>query len=181
MSSSPHVPPVTSVSPASAPVPGAAPAPPERPGRAQRPLWFALQGWRRRVVFVSCYEGLAIVCSSIGLAQMSGDGLGHAGVMGLASSAIAVLWNLIFNTLFERWEARQVVRGRSFRRRAAHALGFEGGLLLTFVPLFAWWFEVSLWQSLVMDVGLLVFFLLYTLVFNWVFDRLFGLPAGAAP
>jgi len=146
------------------------------------PAWLTpLQGWRRRVVYVSCYEGLAIVCTSIGLAQMSGDGLGHAGVMGLASSAIAVIWNLAFNALFERWEARQTRRGRGFARRVAHAVGFEGGLLLTFVPLFAWWFEVSLWQSFLMDLGLLVFFLIYTFGFNWAFDRLFGLPAAAAP
>lgn len=165
----------------STPLPPSSPTVPTVAPRAPRAGWVVLQGWRRRLVFVSCYEGLAIVCSSWGLAQMSGDGLGHAGVMGVASSAIAVLWNLVFNALFERWEARQAVRGRSFARRAAHAVGFEGGLLLFFVPLFAWWFEVSLWQSLVMDVGLLVFFLLYTLVFNWVFDRLFGLPASAAP
>ena len=29
-----------------------------------------------------------------------------------------------------------------------------------------------------MDLGLLVFFLVYTFVFTWTFDRLFGLPAG---
>lgn len=145
-----------------------------------RPWLFSLQGWRRRVLFVSLYEAIAIAFSSWGLAEMSGDGLAHAGVMGLAASAIAILWNLVFNALFERWEARQAVRGRSFARRAAHAIGFEGGLLLYFVPLFAWWFEVSLWQSLVMDLGLLVFFLVYTFVFNWCFDRVFGLPGSAA-
>jgi uncharacterized membrane protein len=41
--------------------------------------------------------------------------------------------------LFERW-ARQAVRGRSLRRRVAHAIGFEGGSVFTLVPLFAWWF-----------------------------------------
>ena len=145
-----------------------------------RPWLFALQGWRRRVLFVSLYEAIAIAFSSWGLAEMSGDGLAHAGVMGLAASAIAIVWNLVFNALFERWEARQTVRGRGFVRRAAHAIGFEGGLLLYFVPLFAWWFDVSLWQSFVMDLGLLVFFLIYTFVFNWCFDRVFGLPGSAA-
>jgi len=82
--------------------------------------------------------------------------------------------------LFERWEARQSVRGRSVARRVAHAVGFEGGLVLFLVPLFAWWFDVGLWQALVMDLGLLLFFLAYTFVFNWCFDRVFGLPASAA-
>lgn len=144
-------------------------------------LWFSLQGLRRRLLYVSVFEGLAVACTSWGLSQMSGQDLAHAGVMGLASSAIAVAWNFLFNALFERWEARQVVRGRSLARRAAHAAGFEGGLVLSLVPLFAWWFEISLWQALVMDLGLVVFFLVYTFVFNWGFDRVFGLPASAAP
>lgn len=146
-----------------------------------RPWLGSLQGWRRRLLFVALYEGLAIVCSSWGMAQISGDGLAHASVMGVAASAIAVLWNLLFNTLFERWEARQPVRGRSLARRAAHAIGFEGGLLIVFVPLFAWWFGISLWESLLMDLGLLLFFLVYTFVYNWCFDRCFGLPSSAAP
>ena len=34
-------------------------------------------------------------------------------VVALVASVIAVLWNLAFNALFERWESRQAVRGRS--------------------------------------------------------------------
>jgi len=73
------------------------------------------------------------------------------------------------------------VRGRTVWRRMVHAVGFEGGLVFTLVPLFAWWFGVSLWQAFVMDLALIVFFLVYTFVFNWVFDRVFGLPASAQP
>ncbi len=65
-------------------------------------------------------------------------------------------------------------------RRVAHAIGFEGGLALIMVPFMAWWMGITLWQALVLDVGLLLFFLVYTFVFAWVFDRLFGLPAAAA-
>ena len=72
-----------------------------------------------------------------------------------------------------------MVRGRNVARRIAHAVGFEGGLVLTLVPLFAWWFNVTLWQAFVMDLALIVFFLCYTFVFNWFFDRTFGLPASA--
>ena len=144
------------------------------------PLIPGLHGMRRRVVYVSIYELIAIAVATLGLAQFSSHGVAHAGVMAVVSSGIAVAWNFIFNTLFERWEARQAVRGRSLRRRVAHAVGFEGGLVFTLVPLFAWWFDVSLWQALVMDLGLVVFFLCYTFVFNWGFDQVFGLPASAA-
>ncbi|MES2533465.1 MAG: PACE efflux transporter [Pseudomonadota bacterium] len=138
-----------------------------------------MQGIKRRVVYITLYEGIAIVVASVGLAAMSGQGLGHSGVLAMIASAIAVVWNLTFNALFERWEARQAVRGRSVARRIAHAVGFEGGLIMVLVPTIAWWLDISLWQALVMDLGLVVFFLVYTFVFNWAFDAVFGLPASA--
>src|SRR5690606_4507417 len=82
---------------------------------------------------------------------------------------------------FEAWERRQTVKGRSVRRRIAHAIGFEGGLVLSIVPFFAWWLEVSLWEAFVMDLGFILFFLVYTFVFAWCFDKVFGLPASALP
>ena len=145
------------------------------------PLFLSLQGPWRRVIYVTLYELIAIAAATLGLAALTGQGAGHSSVVAVAASAIAVVWNLLFNWAFERWEARQVVRGRSVRRRIAHAIGFEGGLVFTLVPLFAWWFDVSLWQAFVMDLALIVFFLVYTFVFNWVFDRVFGLPASAQP
>ena len=142
-----------------------------------------MQGLQRRVVYITLYEGIAIVCASAGLALMTDAGLGHSGMLAVVASVIAVIWNLAFNALFERWESRQAVRGRSVRRRIAHAIGFEGGLIAFLVPMFAWGLGVTLWQALVMDLGLVLFFLVYTFVFNWGFDQVFGLPrsAQAAP
>ncbi|MDB5877191.1 MAG: hypothetical protein JWQ41_605 [Variovorax sp.] len=139
-----------------------------------------MQGIKRRVVYITLYEAIAIVAASIGLAAMSGQGLGHSGALAVIASVIAVVWNLAFNALFERWEARQAVRGRSVWRRVAHAIGFEGGLVMFLVPTFAWWLDISLMQALVMDLGLVIFFLVYTFVFNWAFDAAFGLPASAS-
>ena len=143
------------------------------------PASAGLQGVKRRVLYVTLYEIIAMAAATLGLALLSGQGVAHSGVVAIAASVIAVLWNLAFNWLFERWESRQAQRRRTVARRIAHALGFEGGLVLALVPLMAWWFDISLWQALVMDFGLIVFFLCYTFVFNWVFDQVFGLPASA--
>ena len=149
------------------------------PAMDKTPTLFGLQGLKRRLIYVSLYELIAIAVAIAGLALLSGQGAGHSSVVAAAASVIAIVWNIVFNWAFERWEARQPVRGRSVARRVAHAIGFEGGLVFTLVPLFAWWFGVSLWHAFVMDLGLIVFFLCYTFVFNWVFDHLFGLPASA--
>ena len=140
---------------------------------------FNLQGVRRKIVYISLYELIAIVIASTGLAAGAGASLEHAGAVAVASSVIAVVWNLVYNILFERWEARQSVRGRSVRRRMAHAIGFELGFLVMLVPLFAWWFGIGLQRALVLEIGLALFFLVYTFAFNWAFDKTFGLPAAA--
>ncbi len=139
-----------------------------------------MQGIKRRVVYVALYEAIAIAAATVGLVAMSGQGVVHSGVLSAMASAIAVVWNLAFNATFEYWESRQKQKGRSVARRVAHAIGFEGGLAAILVPVFAWWLQVTLWQALLMDLGLLLFFLAYTFVFNWVFDRTFGLPLSAA-
>jgi len=146
--------------------------------KTQTPQFVGLQGARRRVIYVALYEAIAIAVSSL-LFMAIGQGAGASGAMAVVASAIAIMWNLSFNMLFEQWEARQQVKGRSVLRRIAHAIGFEGGLALVLIPLMAWWFGVSLWQATLMEAGLLVFFLVYTYVFNWSFDRVFGLPASA--
>lgn len=139
-----------------------------------------MQGPVRRIVYVTLFEGIAIVASSAGMALIYGVEPGHAGVLSVAASVVAIIWNIIYNWLFERWEARQAVRGRSIGRRVLHAIGFEGGLIAVLVPLIAWWLGVSLWEAFVLDLGLIVFFLFYTFAFNFGFDKLFGLPASAA-
>jgi len=138
-----------------------------------------MQGVRRRVVYVTAYEALAIALSSAMMAVIFDAAVAHAGALSASASAIAIAWNFIYNWGFERWEARQAAGGRGFVRRAAHALGFEAGLVLALVPLMAWWFDVGLIEAFILDIGLILFFLVYTFLFNLGFDRLFGLPASA--
>ena len=139
-----------------------------------------MQGWKRRVVFVSLYEGIAIALTGAVLALL-GHGVFDSLVASVGASTLAVFWNVVFNAMFEAWESRQRVKGRSLRRRVAHAIGFEGGLVMLIEPFFAWWLNVSLWQAFVMDLGFILFFLVYTFVFSWCFDKVFGLPASAMP
>ena len=84
------------------------------------------------------------------------------------SSVIAVLWNIGFN--FQLLSAGSPARRCGAQRQAPHCPRHwvRRGLVFTLVPLFAWWFNVSLWQAFVMDLALIVFFLCYTFVFNCV-------------
>ena len=137
-----------------------------------------MQGPKRRIVYVTAYEGIAILVTTIAM-MLLGFGAAHAGGASVLASAVAILWNLAWNWLFEAWEARQATGGRGVRRRVAHAIGFEGGLLVFLVPLMAWWLGIGLVEAFILDLGFLAFFLVYTFVFNLAFDTLFGLPASA--
>ncbi len=91
-------------------------------------------------------------------------------------SSIALAWNYVFNTLFERWESRQSRKERSLARRLAHAIGFEGGLVILLVPVMSLWLDISPLEAFLANLGLLAFFFVYAFAFTWAFDRVFGLP-----
>jgi uncharacterized membrane protein len=134
----------------------------------------------RRVLQAILYEVFAI--AFVGPVLSVAFGKPVASTVGLAFvlSGIALGWNYVFNTLFERWESRQSVRGRSLARRLAHGMGFEGGLVVMLVPVMALWLEIPALNAFLANLGLLAFFFLYAIAFTWTFDRVFGLPESAA-
>lgn len=133
----------------------------------------------RRVLQAVLYEVIAIAVVgpvlSLAFAKPVASTFGLAVVL----STIALTWNYIFNWLFERWESRQLVRGRSFVRRLAHGVGFEGGLTVILMPVMSLWLDISPLEAFLANLGLLAFFFVYAIAFTWAFDRVFGLPASA--
>lgn len=134
---------------------------------------------RRKIVYAVSFETLGTLVASAWLWLVSDASAQSSLVLATLTATIALCWSYIFNTIFEGWEARQETRGRSLRRRTIHALLFEGGLVLVCIPVLAWWLQVGWAEALVYEAGLIVVFILYTYVFTWGFDRIFGLPASA--
>lgn len=141
---------------------------------------FTLSPLKRRIVYVSSFEVLAIILSTGLLMLLSGSSAQQSLPLAVLVSLAAVIWNYLYNTLFESWELRQADTTRTLRRRIAHALGFEGGLILICLPMYMLWYRVNLWQAFKMEIALLLFFLVYTFLFTLVFDRLFTLPGAAS-
>lgn len=89
---------------------------------------------------------------------------------------IAAVWNACYNTCFDWVEGR--LTGRSADRRpwglrAAHALGFEFGLLAMSLPVIILWTGMGWLEALLADVGLALAYVLYAFVFNLAYDRVF--------
>jgi len=102
---------------------------------------------------------------------------GDSAVIVVASATVAMLWNYVYNLGFDH--AMQRLTGgtaKTTRIRVAHAVLFELGLLMIMLPLVAWYLQISIWQALVMDIALALFYMGYAFVFNWAYDRVFPLP-----
>lgn len=140
-----------------------------------------MQGVKRKLVYVTAYEIIGMAISALGLALLSGHAPSSTGPLAVVITTIAVIWNFIYNYLFEWWESRQASRTRTLKRRILHAIGFQLTLVVYLIPLIAWWMGITLWQALLLDMALIVIIPCYTFLFNWAFDKLFGLPASALP
>ncbi len=92
-------------------------------------------------------------------------------LIGILLSVLAVVWNYFYNIGFDRYfgAAREK---RSLVMRVGHALGFEAGLILVTVPLIAYVLSIGLWAALLLDAALLIFFFVYAIIFNWVYDQI---------
>ena len=135
---------------------------------------------RRRVLQAILYEVFAIAFVGPILSVIFDKPASSTILLAMVLSGIALTWNYIYNSLFEHWESRQTTKGRSFTRRFMHGIGFEGGLVLILVPIMALWLNISALTAFIANLGFFVFFFIYAIVFTWVFDRIFGLPASAA-
>ncbi|AYF86104.1 multidrug/biocide efflux PACE transporter [Pseudomonas sp. JS3066] len=126
---------------------------------------------KERVFHALAFEGLAVLLTAPVLSLVLGKSLAHMGALTLMFSTVAMLWNMLFNSLFDRAQQRLGFQ-RTMPVRIAHAVLFELGLILVLVPLAAWWLSIGLLEAFVLDIGLLLFFLPYTLIFNWAYDTL---------
>lgn len=132
---------------------------------------------KRRVTYVTLFEIFAVLFATLILTALSGGNAQGSLPIAIAVSALAVIWNYIYNTLFESWELRRQIVARTVTIRCIHAIGFELGLLAVTLPLYMLWYQVGVHKAFTMVAALLVFFLIYTFLFTLLFDKVFELPS----
>lgn len=141
-----------------------------------------MRTFRDRVRHALLFEAVALAIFIPGSAALFDQPLDHMGVIGIASATIATLWNFVFNVGFDRAMLR--LRGsieKTMAIRVAHTVLFEAGLVVMLIPLIAWTLGIGLWEALLMDIAIVIFYLVYGFLFNIVYDRMFPVAAGAAP
>lgn len=124
-----------------------------------------------RIVHAVGFEAIAILLSAPIGAWLLDRPILQMGTLAIILSTVAMLWNMAYNTLFDRfWPVSRVVR--NLKVRIFHTLGFEGGFIVIGLPLVAWVMNMPLAQAFMLEIGFFLFFLPYTLCYNWVYDTL---------
>jgi uncharacterized membrane protein len=104
------------------------------------------------------------------------------GVVGAGAALLAMVWTFLFNLGFDHALLR--FRGdtrKALHHRLLHAVLFELGLLALLLPPMAWYLGMTLWQTLLLDLFITGFYMVYNVLFNIAYDRLFPLlPPPAA-
>lgn len=120
------------------------------------------------------FELIGLLISVPLAALVFGFDTGKTGVLGVIGATLATTWNYVFNLLFDHGLKRLTGSTRkSLKLRLLHAVSFETGLMLAFLPIIAWWMGIGLLEALVVDIAFVVFYLVYTFVFTWCYDTLF--------
>lgn len=123
-----------------------------------------------RVFHSVLFEVLALLLSIIGLAIFTDHQVSHLSGTMLIIATIAMLWNFVFNAVFDRFYRGERIN-RSVRVRIFHSLAFEGGLLIFTIPVVAYFLSLSLLDAFIMDIGITLFILIYAFVFNLTYDH----------
>lgn len=126
---------------------------------------------KERVFHALAFEILAILITAPMAALLMAQSVSQMGILTIMFAVIALLCNMIFNFLFDLAQRRMGFK-RTIKVRIFHTVLFEFSFVAISVPLAAWWLSMGLLEAFILDFGLTVFFLVYTFVFNYVYDKL---------
>ena len=124
-----------------------------------------------RIFHSILFEGIAVTLSIAGLLFFTEIEVFSASKTMIALSLTAMIWNYLFNIIFDRLN-RGKRELRSWKTRIIYVLCFESGLLIFTVPMVAYILQIGLFEAFMLDLGLTLFVTIYALIFNYAYDHL---------
>lgn len=123
-----------------------------------------------RLIHATGYEAGAVVLSAPVMAWLFDKPMHTTGALALVISLIAMVWNMLYNALVDRFCSLPRHQWR-LPARLLHGLGFEGGIIVLCLPVAVWMLDITLVQAFMLEAGFFVFILPYTVLYNWGFDK----------
>ncbi|AIL31975.1 PACE efflux transporter [Basilea psittacipulmonis] len=124
-----------------------------------------------RVLYAIAFEFFGIVISAPLMSWLFNHSVFSMGSVAIVIAMIALLWNVVYNWIYDRlrwhfgWEKTPVTR-------IYHAVAFELGLALVSVPLILYGLDTDIIESIGVEIAFMVFYLIFTYCFNWIYDIL---------
>jgi uncharacterized membrane protein len=115
------------------------------------------------------FEVFALIMMAGLATYITGNGAGEMAGLALAMSLIAMAWNYVYNYGYDKIFGADRTK-RTKKTRVLHGLGFELGLMTVTLPVLMWVLKLDFLTVLIMDIGLVIFFVLYAIGFNWAYD-----------
>lgn len=129
------------------------------------------KSFKERVFHAVIFEVTANVIIALALAWLMNVSVLQSGSLSVISALTATVWNFIFNKLFDSLQKKHQFQ-RTFLVRAIHAVGFETGLIISLIPVAMVMLNLTVTEAFFVEIGLVLFFLPYTMLFNWLYDYL---------
>lgn len=121
------------------------------------------------IFYVLVFEGLVVFFIVLVLLLVMNKFLVYMGVLMLMFFIVVMFWNMFFNSFFDcvQWcMGFQCI----LQVWVLYVMFFELGLIVVLVLLVVWWLLIGLVEVFFFDMGLILFFLFYIMVFNWSYD-----------
>ena len=129
------------------------------------------KSFKERIFHAVIFEVTANVIIALSLAWLMNVSVLQSGSFSVISALTATVWNFVFNKFFDSLQKKHQFQ-RTFLVRAIHAVGFETGLIISLIPVAMFMLNLTIAEAFFVEIGLVLFFLPYTMLFNWLYDYL---------
>ena len=123
-----------------------------------------------RIFQALIFEMIALFIIVPASVYFGGFATGKMAIVGIGLSIFAMLWNYIYNIVFDKIAGHNR-KDRSLLTRVTHACGFELGMVVITLPVLAWYLNITWLGAAALEAGFLVFILIYTYIFNVLYDK----------
>ena len=129
------------------------------------------KSFRERIFHAVIFEVTANIIIALSLAWLMNVSVLQSGSLSVISALTATAWNFVFIKFFDALQKKYQFE-RTVLVRALHAACFEAGLIITLIPVAMVMLHLTMTEAFFVEIGLVLFFLPYTMLFNWVYDYL---------
>ncbi|MDN3612065.1 PACE efflux transporter [Vibrio ostreicida] len=124
---------------------------------------------KERLLHMVLFELFALILMAVLATFITGKEASKMAGLALSLSLIAMGWNYLYNVGYDKIFGEDRSK-RTLKVRILHGLGFELGMMIISFPVLMWVLQLGFWVLLLMDIGVVLFFVFYAISFNWVYD-----------